>query len=91
MRTTHYPYSDEFLQLCDENGIVVIAEAPAVGLQAHNMIRETLVRHLEVVSEMIARDKNRASVVMWSVANEPDSEAQGAPRPQPRARVKPRV
>lgn len=34
VRTTHYPYSDEFLGLCDELGIVVIAEAPAVGLQA---------------------------------------------------------
>ena len=78
VRTTHYPYSEEFLQLCDENGIVVVAEAPAVGLQAHNMIRETLVRHLEVLTEMVSRDKNHASVVMWSVANEPDSEAQGA-------------
>ena len=34
MRTTHYPYSDEFLQLCDENGIVVIAEAKGISTDA---------------------------------------------------------
>ena len=26
VRTTHYPYSEEFLQLCDEMGVAVIAE-----------------------------------------------------------------
>ena len=52
IRTTHYPYSTEFLQLCDEMGIAVIAEAPAVGLQGVNMVRETLKNHLEVRPEM---------------------------------------
>ena len=33
----------------------------------------TLAHHLEVMKEMIGRDKNHPSVVMWSVANEPDS------------------
>ena len=33
-----------------------------------------LANHLKVMSELVARDKNRASVVMWSVANEPVSE-----------------
>ena len=42
VRTTHYPYSEEFLQMCDEYGIAVISEAPAVGLQSVNMVRETL-------------------------------------------------
>ena len=78
LRTTHYPYSDEFLFLCDELGIVVIGEAPAVGLQAVNFVRETLGTHLNVMREMITRDKNHPSIVLWSVANEPDSEAPGA-------------
>ena len=78
VRTTHYPYSEDFLDMCDARGIAVIGEAPAVGLQAVNMVRETLRAHLDVMAEMVARDKNRASVVMWSVANEPDSEAAGA-------------
>lgn len=34
--------------------------------------------HKEVIHEWIARDKNYASVVMWSVANEPDSYTEGA-------------
>lgn len=31
-RTSHYPYSDEMIRLCDREGIVVIEETPAVGL-----------------------------------------------------------
>lgn len=34
--------------------------------------------HKDVIHEWIARDKNYASVVMWSVANEPDSSSEGA-------------
>ena len=33
----------------------------------------SLAHHLEVMSEMIRRDKNKPSVIMWSVANEPVS------------------
>ena len=42
------------------------------------MVRETLRTHLEVMGELIMRDKNHPSVIMWSVANEPDSEAPSA-------------
>ena len=38
----------------------------------------TLPHHKEVVRDMIARDKNHACVVMWSLANESDSGAPGA-------------
>ena len=31
-RTSHYPYSEEMMRLCDREGIVVIDETPAVGL-----------------------------------------------------------
>lgn len=31
-RTSHYPYSEEMMRLCDREGIVVIDEVPAVGL-----------------------------------------------------------
>ena len=31
-RTSHYPYAEELMDLCDKYGIVVIDEAPAVGL-----------------------------------------------------------
>ena len=32
-RTSHYPYAEELMDLCDKYGIVVVDEAPAVGLQ----------------------------------------------------------
>ncbi len=38
-----------------------------------NFGNETLQHHLDVMEELVARDKNRPSVVMWSVANEPAS------------------
>mmetsp|Transcript_11892 Transcript_11892/g.27523 ORF Transcript_11892/g.27523 Transcript_11892/m.27523 type:complete len:329 (-) Transcript_11892:286-1272(-) len=66
------------MRMCDREGIAVIDEAPAVGLQGHNMVRETLVKHMEVISELITRDKNHPSVLMWSLANEPDSESPAA-------------
>lgn len=36
---------------------------------------ETLNHHLEVMKELVGRDKNHASVIMWSIANEPASDA----------------
>ena len=32
-RTSHYPYAEELMDLCDKYGIVVIDETPAVGLK----------------------------------------------------------
>ena len=39
---------------------------------------EVLKHHMQVMTEMYNRDKNRPSVVMWSVANEPDSSLKEA-------------
>ncbi len=94
-RTSHYPYSEEMMRLCDREGIVVIDETTAVGVNLqfggganfggqkigtfdpeHGV--KTLDHHKEVVRDLIARDKNYACVVMWSIANEPDSAAEGA-------------
>lgn len=97
-RTSHYPYSEEMMQLCDEEGIVVIDEVPAVGVHLNfggganfkdgkkietfdpveaGGIR-TFEHHKEVVRDVILRDRNRACVVMWSIANESDSGSKGA-------------
>ncbi|XP_061460643.1 beta-glucuronidase [Rhineura floridana] len=73
-RTSHYPYAEEIMELCDAYGIVVIDEAPAVGMRdSVNFGNKSLQHHLVVMEELICRDKNRPSVVMWSVANEPAS------------------
>jgi beta-glucuronidase len=53
---------------------VIVDECPAVGLaEAEFFSNETLQHHFDVMYEMIRRDKNHPSVVMWNVANEPAS------------------
>ncbi len=69
-RTTHYPYSEELIQLCDEQGILIISEAPAVSINFEFVTERTLAAHLKVLAELVERDRNYPSVVMWSVANE---------------------
>lgn len=90
-RTSHYPYSEEMMRLADEQGIVVIDETTAVGVhlnfstilsgvEARNTFKEigTKKAHESVIKDLIARDKNHACVVMWSIANEPASTEEGA-------------
>lgn len=90
-RTAHYPYSEEMMRLADREGLVVIDETPAVGIHlnfAATMFgaprrdtwkeTDTFDAHKQVIEELIDRDKNHACVVMWSVANEPASEEEGA-------------
>ena len=38
LRTSHYPYSEEMMRLCDREGIVVIDEVPAVGVNLNSAI-----------------------------------------------------
>ena len=78
-RTSHYPYAEEMYDLCDREGIVIIDEVPAVGIGCgadtdpyHTLKIKS--HHEDVIREMISRDKNHPSVVMWSIANEPDTE-----------------
>lgn len=79
-RTSHYPYSEEMMNLCDKEGIVVIDEVPAVGLNFSWEDKEgfakfrTKEHHQDVIRDMIDRDKNHPCIVMWSIANEPDTE-----------------
>jgi beta-glucuronidase len=80
-RTTHYPYSEQMMDLADRLGFLVIDETPAVGL----FFREDgLERRLELCQqmtrEMIDRDKNHPCVIAWSLANEPHS---GRPQAKP--------
>lgn len=78
-RTSHYPYAEEMYDLCDREGIVVIDEVPAVGINAGGAqnpyeVMRIGTHHQDVIRDMIARDKNHPCVVMWSIANEPDTE-----------------
>ncbi|CAG7787103.1 unnamed protein product, partial [Allacma fusca] len=70
-RTSHYPYAEEIMDLTDRLGIVIIDEAPAVAIDGFGPGLKA--NHKQQIKELIQRDKNRASVVMWSVSNEPQS------------------
>ncbi len=75
-RTSHYPYSDEAMALADKEGFLIIDEIPAVGLlfdDGDKAVEARLAMCRQQVSELIARDKNHPSVILWSVANEPSS------------------
>lgn len=77
-RTSHYPYAENMYDLCDREGIVIIDEVPAVGMGYAQYTNETIkAHHRDVIRDMIARDKNHPSVVMWSIANEPGLDAGG--------------
>ncbi|XP_078040430.1 beta-glucuronidase [Augochlora pura] len=71
-RTSHYPYSDEVLDLADRLGFLIIDECPSVDTENFSPI--LLARHKDSLSELIRRDKNRPSVIMWSIANEPRTQ-----------------
>lgn len=76
-RTSHYPYDEEYMNMADREGILIINEIPAVGLYFHGDKEELRLRQIackKYIEELIARDKNHPSVVMWSVANEPFPE-----------------
>jgi beta-glucuronidase len=96
-RTSHYPYSQDVLDYADRQGIVVIDETAAVGLnmglgggifggQGYTTFSPETVNdrtrevHAQAIRELVARDKNHPSVVLWSIANEPESDTEGAER-----------
>lgn len=70
-RTSHYPYAEEIMDMADQEGIMVVDECPAVGLSGFG--EELMNKHITVMKELVRRDKNRPSVIMWSVGNEPKS------------------
>ncbi len=81
IRASHNPHAPEFLDLCDTMGFLVMAEAfdewrepkgqrPSYGY--HRYFDEWSARDL---TDMIARDRNHPSIVIWSAGNEvPDQD-----------------
>ncbi|MCS7110678.1 MAG: beta galactosidase jelly roll domain-containing protein [Ignisphaera sp.] len=84
-RTTHYPYSNEHLDLADEFGFMVILEPPlcysaldriASRDEISKLFRseEYFAKAKRFVEEMVQQHKNRPSVIMYSITNEPPSD-----------------
>jgi beta-glucuronidase len=75
VRLAHYPHDESMVREADRAGILVWSEVPVYwGIDFENPT--TLASAENQLGEMIARDRNRASVILWSVANEtPSTEA----------------
>lgn len=75
VRLAHYPHNEAMLRMADQMGVMVWAEVPVYWvIQWDNP--HTLHNAENQLEEMISRDHNRASVIIYSVANEtPISEA----------------
>jgi beta-galactosidase len=77
VRTSHYPNTPRWYELCDQYGLYVIDEA---NIESHGMGSdpdktpankpEWLKAHLDRTARMVERDKNHPSIIIWSLGNE---------------------
>lgn len=75
VRLAHYPHNEHMIRLADKMGILVWEENPVYWTIAWEN-KDTYQNAENQLTEVINRDKNRASVIIWSMANEtPTSEA----------------
>ena len=71
IRTSHNPYSREFIELCDENGILVVDELYDKWTRQHTGGKVPFEQLWQYdVPEWVKRDRNSPSVVLWSLGNE---------------------
>ena len=78
VRLSHYPHSEVMTRTADELGLLVWSEVPVYWMVAWTN-PETLAAARNMVAENVLRDRNRAAVAIWSVANEtPISDARNA-------------
>ena len=69
VRLAHYPHNEFMVREADKLGLMVWSEIPVYWtIQWNN--KGTLANAENQLTEMITRDKNRASIIIWSMANE---------------------
>jgi beta-glucuronidase len=75
VRLAHYPHDERMTRTADRLGLMVWSEIPDYwALQFDNPA--VLAKSKQQLTEMIRRDRNKASIILWSVANEtPNTEA----------------
>lgn len=69
MRVAHYPHSERMSQLADELGLLLWEEIP-VYWAVYFGTKDTYYDAENQLCELMTRDYNRASVIIWSVGNE---------------------
>lgn len=76
VRTSHYPNDPLWYELCDIYGLYVIDEA---NVESHGMgygdaslghVKSWQAAHVSRILNMVERDKNHPSVIIWSLGNE---------------------
>jgi len=69
MRLTHYPHNEDMIRLADQMGMLIWDEVPVYWeMQFQNPA--VLDNAKAQLRDVIARDQNRAAVIIWSIANE---------------------
>ena len=75
VRTCHYPNDERFLDMCDEQGILVWEENHARGLSLKRMQNPNFERQCEdCIREMINSHYNHPSIIIWGILNECSSD-----------------
>lgn len=69
VRLAHYPHNEEMVREAERMGFLVWSEIP-VYWTIHWENKETYRNAEQQLCDMIARDKNRCNIIIWSIANE---------------------
>lgn len=83
VRTSHYPHSTKWIELCDKYGLYLVDEC---NIETHGMgaalqgkfdkskhpayLPEWHAAHMDRIHRLVERDKNHPSVILWSMGNE---------------------
>lgn len=79
IRGSHYPNSEVFLDLCDQEGILFWEEIPLWGYPDKVLGNKVILdRGLQMHREMIKRDYHHPSIIIWGLHNEIDTRVQDA-------------
>ena len=77
VRTSHYPNDERFLDLCDEQGILIWEENHARGLSEEDMRNKNFEWQAEqVIREMIQAHYNHPCIYIWGILNECASDSE---------------
>jgi len=75
IRTSHYPQNEHIVRAAEKLGLMIWEEIP-IWQGIDFTIAEVFQKAEKMLRDMIYRDKNRAAVIMWSVANETKPSAE---------------
>jgi beta-glucuronidase len=69
VRLCHYPHDERMTRMADKSGVMVWSEIPLWQRISFDK-PEVYTKATIMLNEMVRRDRNKASIIMWSVSNE---------------------